>query len=70
MKTANNRAETVQKCDKKYSNTYTNVNENKRLYDVLDAIMKTLQDIKVLLDKKKPLSSEDLQAQRVKPPEV
>lgn len=56
----NNRAETHTEDDKKVHHTYTNVNENKRLYDVLDAIMKTLQDIKVLLDKKKPLSSEDL----------
>lgn len=59
-KNSNNRAETAPESNKKFTNTNTKVNENKRLYDVLDAIMKTLQDIKVLLDKKKPLSSEDL----------
>lgn len=59
-KNSNNCAETAPESNKKFTDTNTKVNENKRLEAILDEINNTLKDIKVLLDKKKPLSSEDL----------
>lgn len=60
MKKTNKCAETHTEDNKTFTNINTKVNENKSLETILDSILKTLQDIKAMLDKKKPLSSEDL----------
>ena len=61
MKTSKNkRAETLSEDNKIVDNTNNRVDAKNDLQATLDAILTTLKDIKDIVEKRKPISSEDL----------
>lgn len=61
MKTSKNkRSETLPEDNKIVDNTNTRVDAKNDLQAILDAILTTLKDIKDIVEKRKPISSEDL----------
>lgn len=61
MKTSKNkRTETQPEDNKNVDNTNNRVDVKNDLQTILDAILTTLKDIKDIVEKRKPISSEDL----------